>query len=368
MVWIERKRLCESAVIETQPKTGYVIWMEILTTSNDSVGAGSGPSGETWQQLMKTAVRTVPGLLDYLKLADNPVFGAQAESKFPVFAPLPYLRRIRPQDPADPLLRQVLPIDAEDHSPPHFSVDPLGEDAATVQPGLLQKYHGRVLVVATGACAIHCRYCFRRHFPYGDGPGGAALRKQLATALAKDESLEEVILSGGDPLTLVDEAFALLVDTIEAAAHIKRLRIHTRLPIVIPQRVTQTLVERLSSSRLQKVIVVHANHANEIDDDVIDSLQRLNTSDTQMLNQSVLLRGVNDSADALVDLSQRLLDAGVLPYYLHQLDPVIGAAHFEVSVERGKHLINEIRARLPGYAVPRYVQEIAGRPNKTVLA
>ena len=233
--------------------------MQILTTSGDSVGAGSGPSGETWQQLMKTAIRTTSGLLDYLKLADDPVFraraaGAQAESNFPVFAPLPYLQRIRPQDPTDPLLRQVLPVDAEDHSPPHFSVDPLAEDAATVQPGLLQKYHGRLLVVATGACAIHCRYCFRRHFPYGDGPGGAALRDQLATALAKDDTLEEVILSGGDPLTMVDESFALLVDTIEAATHIKRLRIHTRLPIVIPQRVTSSLVERLGSSRLQKVL------------------------------------------------------------------------------------------------------------------
>ncbi len=345
--------------------------MEILTTSNGSVGAGLGPSGkatsETWQQMMKTAIRTVPELLDYLKLSRHSTFGAAASAKFPVFAPLPYLQRIRPENPADPLLRQVLPINAEDQSPPHFSIDPLGEDAATLQPGLLQKYHGRLLVVATGACAIHCRYCFRRHFPYSDGPGGGALREQLAAALAKDETLDEVILSGGDPLTLVDEALSSLVDTIEAAAHIKRLRIHTRLPIVIPQRVTQSLVERLSSSRLQKVIVVHSNHANEIDNDVISSLQRLDTSGTQMLNQSVLLKGVNDSADALVDLSQRLLDAGVLPYYLHQLDPVIGAAHFEVPIEHGRQLIAAIRARLPGYAVPRYVQEIAGQPNKTIL-
>jgi len=261
-----------------------------------------------------------------------------------------------------------LPLDAEDDSPTHYSVDPLGEDAATVQPGLLQKYHGRLLVVATGACAIHCRYCFRRHFPYSDGPGGPALRDQLAAALAKDETLEEVILSGGDPLTLVDGAFSSLVDTIEAAAHIKRLRIHTRLPIVIPQRVTQALVDRLSSSRLQKVVVVHSNHANEIDQEVEDSLRRLASTGAMMLNQSVLLSGVNDSADALVDLSQRLLDADVLPYYLHQLDPVIGAAHFEVPIERGLELIAAIRARLPGYAVPRYVQEIAGEPNKTVLA
>lgn len=342
--------------------------MQILTTSGDSVGAGSGVPSETWQQIMKTAIRTVPDLLDYLKLTAHPDSETKAESKFPVFAPLPYLQRIRPQDPADPLLRQVLPVIAEDESPPHFSVDPLGEDAATLKPGLLQKYHGRLLVVATGACAIHCRYCFRRHFPYSDGPGGAALREELANSLAEDDTLEEVILSGGDPLTMVDEAFSALVDTVEAAAHIKRLRIHTRLPIVIPQRVTRMLVERLSSSRLQKVIVVHSNHANEIDDDVIESLQRLDASDTQMLNQSVLLKGVNDSADALVDLSQRLMDAGVLPYYLHQLDPVIGAAHFEVPIEHGLKLINDIRARLPGYAVPRYVQEIAGQPNKTVLA
>lgn len=357
-----------SEVIETKSKTGYVTCMQILTTSNDSVGAGSSLPGDTWQQHLKQAVRTVPQLLDQLELRDNRAFGAKAEATFPVFAPQPYLQRIRPGDPDDPLLRQVLPIDAEDTSPADFSVDPLGENAATLKPGLLQKYHGRMLVVATGACAIHCRYCFRRHFPYGEGPAGAALREQLAQALADDESLDEVILSGGDPLTLVDGAVSDLVDTIEQAAHIKRLRIHTRLPIVIPQRVTDALVARLSSSRLQKFIVVHANHANEIDDAVIDSLQRLAASGTQMLNQSVLLRGVNDSADALVELSQRLLDTGTLPYYLHQLDPVIGAAHFEVSVERGKQLIKEIRARLPGFAVPRYVQEISGQPNKTVLA
>ncbi len=359
-------------MIETKPKTGYVKGMQILTTSNDSVGAGGDVGPQTWQQQLKTAIRTVPDLLRQLKLTANPALdakvGAKAEAAFPVFAPLPYVRRMVPGDPADPLLRQVLPIDAEDSSPAGFSADPLGENAATVRPGLLQKYHGRMLVVATGACAIHCRYCFRRHFPYGEGPAGAALHKQLADALANDDSLDEVILSGGDPLTLVDDAFSALVDTIEQAAHIKRLRIHTRLPIVIPQRVTDQLVERLSFSRLQKVIVVHTNHANEIDEAVIDSLQRLNTPGTQLLNQSVLLRGVNDSSDALVDLSQRLLDGEVLPYYLHQLDPVIGASHFEVSIERGKQLIQEIRARLPGFAVPRYVQEIAGRPNKTVLA
>ena len=359
-------------MIETESKTGYVNSMQILTTSNDSVGAGSDSADVTWQQLLKTATRTVPELLEQLNLTDNQAFaakvGAKAEAQFPVFAPLPYVKRIRPQDPSDPLLRQVLPIDAEDVSPSHYSADPLGEDVATLRPGLLQKYHGRLLVVATGACAIHCRYCFRRHFPYGEGPGGTALREQLSEALSADESLEEVILSGGDPLTLVDQAVSGLIDTIEKAAHIKRLRIHTRLPIVIPQRVTDALVERLQSSRLQKVIVVHANHANEIDDGVIDSLHRLAASGATLLNQSVLLRGVNDSADALVDLSQRLLDANVLPYYLHQLDPVIGAAHFEVSIEHGLKLIKDIRARLPGYAVPRYVQEISGQPNKTVLA
>ena len=359
-------------VIETKSKIDYVSCMQILTTLNDSVGAGCGVEPQTWQQLMKTAIRTAPELLEQLKLADNPAFaakvGAKAEAQFPVFAPLPYVRRIRPQDPNDPLLRQVLPIDAEDTSPANYSADPLGEGSATLRPGLLQKYHGRMLVVATGACAIHCRYCFRRHFPYGEGPAGSALRDQLANALASDNSLEEVILSGGDPLTLVDEAVSGLIDTVEQAAHIKRLRIHTRLPIVIPQRVTQTLVERLGLSRLQKVIVVHANHANEIDDYVVDSLHRLATSGATLLNQSVLLRDVNDSAAALVDLSQRLLDARAMPYYLHQLDPVIGAAHFEVPIEHGRQLIKEIRARLPGYAVPRYVKEIAGQPNKTVLA
>ncbi len=367
-VWIKVGGFRNSDMIEKSSKTGYVTRMQILTTSNDSVGAGCDTPAEPWQRSMKTAIRTASELLDSLKLQDTPAFRAKAEADFPVFAPQPFLQRIRPSDPADPLLRQILPVEAEDVSPSHYSADPLAEAAATLQPGLLQKYHGRILVVATGACAIHCRYCFRRHFPYGDGPAGSALREQLAVALQKDESLEEVILSGGDPLTLVDDAFAALMETIENVSHVKRLRIHTRLPIVIPQRVNQFLAKRLGSSRLQKIVVVHVNHANEIDQDVENSLRRLANAGATLLNQSVLLKGVNDSADALVGLSQRLLDAGALPYYLHQLDPVIGAAHFEVPIERGRQLIEAIRARLPGYAVPRYVQEIPGEPNKTVIA
>jgi EF-P beta-lysylation protein EpmB len=342
--------------------------MEILTTSGDPVGAGSCPSPMTWQQHMKAAVRELPDLLQRLNLPENEAFGARAVSTFPVFVPLPYLSRIRAGDPCDPLLRQVLPVQAEDTSPEGYSLDPLGEDAATLQPGLLQKYHGRVLMVTTGACAIHCRYCFRRHFPYGESPAMQQLSDQLARQLAADQNLDEVILSGGDPLTLVDQTLSDLLDVIESAGHVKRLRIHTRLPIVIPQRVTQTLADRLTQSRLQIVIVVHANHANEIDGDVEQALDRLKRTGAMLLNQSVLLQDVNDSPDALIHLSNRLLAAGVLPYYLHQLDPVIGASHFAVDVERGKELIAAMRAQLPGYAVPRYVQEIAGEPNKTVLA
>jgi len=339
--------------------------MEILASQPDSVRAGSG----SWQQQMKWAIRDVKTLLERLELSFDPQFKLPvAASQFPVFAPLPFLGRMKVGDPNDPLLRQVLPQIEEDQSPAHFSIDPLGESTASLQPGLMQKYQGRVLLVTTGACAVHCRYCFRRHFPYDQSPSSPKQWEPAIKQIAADESIEEVILSGGDPLTIVDEQLATLVDRLSEINQLKRLRIHTRLPIMIPQRVTDRLIDILSQTRLQVFVVIHSNHANELDESVNQSLQRLKNAGATMLNQTVLLRGINDTDNELINLSQRLLECGVLPYYLHQLDPVVGTSHFEVPKSRGIELIQQMRAALPGYAVPRYVKELEGEPNKTVWA
>jgi EF-P beta-lysylation protein EpmB len=284
-----------------------------------------------------------------------------------LFVPRSFIARMRPGDPHDPLLRQVLPLAEEDVEVPGYIADPVGDELAVRQPGLLQKYEGRGLLVATGACAIHCRYCFRRHFPYSGLP---RLREDWQPALdeiAHDLTLREIILSGGDPLSLVDDALAELIQRLESIAHLRRLRIHTRLPIVIPERVTDQLISMLCGGRLTPIVVVHANHANELDSHVAAALARLTNAGIVLLNQAVLLAGVNDTADAQFALCERLVDLRVLPYYLHQLDPVQGAAHFAVPVGVGLRIMNELRSRLPGYAVPRYVQEVPGALNKVVL-
>ncbi|QDU54849.1 L-lysine 2,3-aminomutase [Aeoliella mucimassa] len=287
---------------------------------------------------------------------------------FAMLVPRSYVRRMQPGNPADPLLRQVLPVAAEHQPADGFVADPVGDLAATRGPGLLHKYHGRVLLVLTGACAVNCRYCFRRHYPYATATATLRQLQPVLDQVAADESVDEVLLSGGDPLMLGDDLLADLVGRLEDIPHLRRLRIHTRLPIVLPERVTSELAELLGRSRLQPVVVVHANHANELDHQVAEALRQLSTAGAMLLNQAVLLRGVNDNLPALRALSERLLDLKVMPYYLHQLDRVAGAAHFEVPVERGLELIRQLRAELPGYAVPRYVQEIAGEPNKRVLA
>jgi len=353
--------------------------MQILTTKSgfvfaDSVAreiAAPAADGGSWQQQLKWAIRDREELKKRLGLSsktedDNlPVF---AEKSFPVFVPLPYLARITPGDPHDPLLLQVLPTVAEDETVAGFSVDPLAETAATRLPGMLHKYHGRVLLVTTGACAVNCRYCFRRHFPYEESPRSPRQWESAIQEIADDESIEEVLLSGGDPLTLTDDNLAKLIAQLDSIPHLKRLRIHTRMPIMIPQRITAGLLDTLSGSRLRSVMVVHSNHARELDDAVLAVMHEVAEAGVMLLNQSVLLRGVNDDAQTLIELSQRLLDCRVLPYYLHKNDPVAGTAHFEVSIERGKKLIEAMRASLPGYAVPRFVQELAGEPSKTVLA
>jgi len=273
-----------------------------------------------------------------------------------------------PGDPHDPLLRQVLATADEDHSPPGFGDDPVGDEEATLSPGLIRKYRSRALLITTGACAIHCRYCFRRHFPYHSAPKSVDDWQAALDEVAEDEQIDEVILSGGDPLTLVDSTLAGLAERIARIDHVQRLRIHTRLPIVIPQRVTTELLNWLRATPLATIMIVHANHPSEIDDDVAQSLAKFVDAGIPVLNQSVLLRGVNDDIDALVGLSRRLVNLRVMPYYLHQLDRVRGAAHFEVPLARGMKLVEDMRQHLPGYAVPRFVREIAGERSKRLLA
>lgn len=316
---------------------------------------------------MKLAIRDADLLAKRLNLPLEAICAEQSQSAFPLFVPLPFLSRIEVGNAKDPLLLQVLPSKHENSIEPGYSADPLQEDEYSLAPGLLQKYDSRVLMVTTGACAIHCRYCFRRNFPYSESPRSLDTWEPSLQKIDADQSVREVILSGGDPLTLVDSLLGQLIKRIESIDHIKRLRIHTRLPVVIPQRVTDSLTEMIRESDLKFVVVIHANHANELDEEVKTALRELSSAGAVLLNQSVLLRDVNDSVDALKHLSERLVECGVTPYYLHQLDKVNGAGHFHVATETGKQLVEQLRTQVSGYLVPHYVQEIPGEKNKTVL-
>lgn len=317
-----------------------------------------------WQAELADSFSNPLDLLAFLDLdpAQFPDWDAAAR-RFAFRVPRAYAARMERGDPADPLLHQVLPLGAELLDPPGFLADPVGDLAAVSTPGVLHKYHGRVLLIATGACAIHCRYCFRREFPYESNLLGKSREQAALAHIAADASLREVILSGGDPLVLNDERLARLVTAIAAIPHIERLRIHTRLPVVLPSRITPELIGSLHS-RLRTVVVIHANHAQEFDGPVRDALERLRRAEITLLNQAVLLRGINDHADTLVNLSDTLFAHGVLPYYLHLLDRARGTAHFEVEESRALDLLRELRERLPGYLVPKLVREVAGEAFK----
>jgi len=330
--------------------------------------ATRGTDGNAWQDALKSAIRDPIELCRLLKLP--PRFEAsavRASKSFGVFAPREFVARMRVGDPYDPLLRQILPLADELTPSPGDSVDPVGDLAATPVAGLIRKYQGRALMVATGTCAVHCRYCFRRHYPYSEVPRTLDDWQPALDELAADRSLAEVILSGGDPLTLTDRRLGDLVRRIAEVRHLRRLRIHTRLPIVIPARVCDELLAWLGDTRLVTYFVVHVNHPAEIDQHVARALSRLVDAGITVLNQSVLLAGVNDRLEVLLDLSERLVDLRVLPYYLHQLDRVRGARHFEVPEEVGRRLVDQLRQRLPGYAVPAYVRETAGELAKTPI-
>lgn len=308
-------------------------------------------------------------LLGYLGLARGDVgVDVRANAQFPLLVPRAYAARMRHGDAADPLLRQVLPLAAELQVRAGFGADPVGDLARTRVPGLIHKYAGRVLLIATGSCAVHCRYCFRRHFPYAEELAARDDWRAALATIAADSSIEEVILSGGDPLSLTTHKLAGLTDALAAIPHVRRLRVHTRWPVVLPERVDAELLAWIRQLPWPVVIVIHANHPRELDSSVAAALAELRAAGATLLNQMVLLKGVNDHADVLVELSQRCAQLGVQPYYLHLLDAVAGAAHYQVGVRRGRQLICAMRARLPGYLVPRLALEVPGETSKSIIA
>ena len=318
-----------------------------------------------WKKALAGSLRGSDELLRAVGLRPEQLPQAiDADADFPLRVPQAYVARMRRGDPHDPLLRQVLALRAEREMPPGYSLDPVGDGPATTRPGLLQKYHGRALIVTTGACPVHCRYCFRRHFPYDEAHAARGDWADTLAHIAGDDSIHEVILSGGDPLSLDTPRLRRLGDGLRAIPHLRRLRIHTRMPVVLPQRIDRSLLDWLAGLPWPVVMVIHANHGNEIDANVRHGLRSLRARGVTLLNQSVLLAGVNDSLAALAGLSETLFAAGVLPYYLHLLDRVQGAAHFAVADTQARDLVDRLRRHLPGYLVPRLVRERAGAPYK----
>lgn len=321
-----------------------------------------------WQQAWRASVRDPRELLGLLGLEHEAAAVPEAAvAAFALRVPRSFIARMRHGDRHDPLLRQVLPLDEELRSVPGFGLDAVGDAAAKAGRGVIHKYEGRALLVATGSCAVNCRYCFRRHFPYAEETAAAGGWTGAVAAIAADPTITEVILSGGDPLSLATRKLAELTGLLRDVPHVRRLRIHSRLPVVLPERVDDELLAWLGDLPWPVAVVVHANHANEFDAAVDAAMAALRGTGASLLNQAVLLAGVNDSVDALADLCERGFAAGVLPYYLHQLDRVAGTAHFEVGDDRARALHAALVARLPGYLVPRLVREVPGDASKRAL-
>ena len=327
-------------------------------------------STDSWQSQLSNTVTSAEQLLRMLGLSASDVgFSVQACADFPLKVPLAFVARMQVGDPADPLLRQVLATQQELQFTPGYQRDPVGETGeSNPQRGIIHKYQGRALLIVSGNCAINCRYCFRRHFPYSDNQNSRRQWREALQYIGDDNSIQEVILSGGDPLVVSDRQLQELVSEIAAIPHVLRLRIHSRLPIVLPDRITDKLLNVICHPDLQTVMVVHCNHGREIDAAVVTAMAALRERDITVLNQAVLLAGINDEAQALIELSEQLFRAGVLPYYLHLLDRVQGAAHFDVPEDRARGLLRDIASQLPGYLVPKLVREVAGAESKVGLS
>jgi EF-P beta-lysylation protein EpmB len=323
---------------------------------------------KSWQMLWREAIRDPRELL---KMLDLPHLAAQisdqAAARFPMRVPVGFVAKMRRGDANDPLLRQVLPLLDEDELAEGFSFDAVGDASAKGGTGVIHKYQGRALLITTGSCAIHCRYCFRQHFPYAEETAARSHWSEAIAYLKSDTSISELILSGGDPLSLSTAKLKELTDALAALPHIKRLRIHTRLPVVLPERVDAELLAWLDNLQWPVAVVIHANHANELGLDVAGAILRLRQHQVTVMNQAVLLKGVNDGAEEQIRLSERLFEIGVLPYYLHQLDRVQGAAHFQIPDQQARDIHQSMMRALPGYLVPKLVQEIPGEASKTPL-
>jgi EF-P beta-lysylation protein EpmB len=321
-----------------------------------------------WQKALVQAITDPQELLSILELDQTLLPAAKAVTKqFPLIVPRGFVARMQKGNPDDPLLRQILAIDAELIETPGFKNDPLGEADVNPVPGLLHKYHGRVLLTFVGTCAVNCRFCFRRHFPYVDNNPSNEGWDQALAYIASDPSINEVILSGGDPLIANDKKLLTFTEKLNQIPHVKRLRIHSRMPIVLPERITNEFIAWSKTLRQQVIMVTHCNHPQEINDTVIQALNKMREAGMVLLNHTVLLKGVNDNVDTLVALSEALFQNGVQPYYLHMLDKVQGAAHFAVDVTKGKALHWAITQQLSGYMVPKFVYEKAGAPAKISL-
>ena len=326
----------------------------------------SDTSSTTWQEQLATAVSHPSELLAILNLPRSLLAGAlSGDTEFKTRVPYSYISRMEPENSEDPLLKQVLPIGAECEDVSGYSMDPLAEQTSNPVDGVIHKYKGRLLLVISGACAINCRFCFRRHFPYGDNQLGGENWQQAVDYIRSQPDIHEVILSGGDPLAASDKRLKTLVESLSEIPHLQTIRMHTRLPVVIPDRITREMLDWFTGTRLKPVMVIHCNHANEIDRSVQSALHKLKKAGVTLLNQTVLLKGINDNAEALSELSHALFQADVLPYYLHLLDKVKGAAHFDVPEHEAQSIMQELMARCPGYLIPRLVREVAGEPGKT---
>ena len=320
-----------------------------------------------WQQQLNDAFKSISTLCDYLELDANAVFSDEAHLNFPLLVPKSFAERMEKGNPNDPLLKQVLPVNEEMQTAAGFGLDPVGDLQAMAEIGVIHKYQGRALFINTGSCAIHCRYCFRRNFPYSDFQLGNQKQKQAISYLREHVDISEVILSGGDPLLLSDAKLTHFILEMNKITHLKRIRIHSRLPIVLPDRINDDLIKTLKYSNKQLVMVVHCNHVNELNVEVAKACEKMRQAGIMLLNQSVLLKDINDDVFQLAQLSEGLFSLGIMPYYLHLLDKALGTAHFEVSKTAAILLMQQLQAQLPGYLVPKLVKEEAGKVAKTVV-
>lgn len=329
-------------------------------------------AASNWQESLRRAVRSVGQLLEQVGLSPEELPELDLAPSFPLLVPREYVRRMEYSNPRDPLLLQVLPLARENQEVEGFNQDAVGDSLSARLPGVLHKYHSRSLLIATGLCAVHCRYCFRRHYPYNESPTSLSQWDESLNYVQANPQIEEVILSGGDPLSLGNAKLFGLIAKTSRIEHVSRIRIHTRFPVMIPGRIDSDFIERLESglqtNSLKSIwMVLHINHSREIDRALVEACLKLRRSGVVLLNQAVLLRGINDSLEAQRDLCKKLVDAGIVPYYLHQLDRVAGAAHFECDEQLGETIIAGLRSELSGYAVPRFVKEIAGESSKTLI-